>query len=97
MSELAQDRCAPRIALSVAEAAVACSLSARALYIAIKCGALRCHKHGTRSLVTPRDLAAFVEMLPLAPVGSHDGLSEAERTAVASVPIQPRALRLVEE
>ncbi|WP_315769986.1 MULTISPECIES: helix-turn-helix domain-containing protein [unclassified Bradyrhizobium] len=55
---------ADKLCLTVAEAAVLCSLGQTSLYKAIKEGRLRIRKYGTRTIITRADLASFLENLP---------------------------------
>lgn len=53
-----------KIAHTIPEAVAVTSVSRSALYLALKCGALRAHKIGRRTLIEDGELRRFIAELP---------------------------------
>jgi excisionase family DNA binding protein len=54
-----------KLALTIQEAAQLSSLGQTSIYKAIRDGHLKCHKYGSRSIITRVDLMSFLDSLPV--------------------------------
>ena len=62
-----------RLAYTISEACALTSLGRTTLYLAIKSGELKTHKVGRRTLITKKELVAWLDSRPAAPISTPAG------------------------